>query len=246
MSLEEKIGQLIQVHATMLGENGVITGPTGSIPMDDQTRSLLGSVLGADGAEKLIALQKEQMARQPHHIPMLFMYDIINGHQTIFPIPLSQSCSFRPDLVENAAHIAAKESAVSGLHVTFSPMLDLVRDARWGRVMESPGEDPYLNTLMARAMVRGYQGKDLKETGRIAACLKHLAGSVSRPVRMLKGFEKITLQPGQSRQVTFEIREDMLRFYDVNLDYTSEPGLFEVHITANSALDNKAVFRLTK
>jgi len=176
MSLEEKIGQLIQVHATMLGENGVITGPTGSIPMDDQTRSLLGSVLGADGAEKLIALQKEQMARQPHHIPMLFMYDIINGHQTIFPIPLSQSCSFRPDLVENAAHIAAIESAVSGLHVTFSPMLDLVRDARWGRVMESPGEDPYLNTLMARAMVRGYQGKDLKEAGRIAACLKHFAG----------------------------------------------------------------------
>ena len=176
MSLEEKIGQLIQVHATMLGENGVITGPTGSIPMDDQTRSLLGSVLGADGAEKLIALQKEQMARQPHRIPMLFMYDIINGHQTIFPIPLSQSCSFRPDLVEQAAHIAAKESAVSGLHVTFSPMLDLVRDARWGRVMESPGEDPYLNTLMARAMVRGYQGKDLKEAGRIAACLKHFAG----------------------------------------------------------------------
>ena len=176
MSLEEKIGQLIQVPATMLGENGIITGPTGSIPMDDQTRGLIGSILGTVGAEKLIALQKKQMAMQPHHIPMLFMFDIINGHQTIFPIPLSQGCSFRPDLVENAAQIAAKESAVSGLHVVFSPMLDLVRDPRWGRVMESPGEDPYLNSLMARAMVRGYQGKDLKEEGRITACLKHFAG----------------------------------------------------------------------
>lgn len=176
MSLEEKVGQLIQVPAAMLGENGIITGPTGSIPMDDQTRGLIGSILGTVGAEKLIALQKEQMAMQPHHIPMLFMFDIINGHQTIFPIPLSQGCSFRPDLVEKAAHIAAKESAVSGLHVVFSPMLDLVRDPRWGRVMESPGEDPYLNSLMARAMVRGYQGKDLKEEGRVAACLKHFAG----------------------------------------------------------------------
>ena len=176
MTLEEKIGQLIQVPATMLGENGIITGPTGSFPMDNQTRGLIGSVLGAVGAEKLIALQKEQMAIQPHHIPMLFMFDIINGHQTIFPIPLSQGCSFRPNLVEKAAHISAKESAVSGLHVVFSPMLDLVRDPRWGRVMESPGEDPYLNALMARAMVRGYQGDDLKEEGRVAACLKHFAG----------------------------------------------------------------------
>lgn len=176
MSLEEKIGQLIQVPASVLGENGIVTGPTGSMPMDEKTRGLVGSILGTAGADQLIALQKEQMAMQPHHIPMLLMMDIINGHQTIFPIPLSQGCSFRPDLVENAAHIAAKESAASGLHVTFAPMLDLVRDARWGRVMESPGEDPYLNSLMARAMVRGFQGSDLKEEGRIAACLKHFAG----------------------------------------------------------------------
>lgn len=176
MTLEEKIGQLIQVPAAMLGTDSVITGPTGSIPMDEKTCALVGSVLGTTGAEKLITIQKEQIAKQPHHIPMLLMADVINGHQTIFPIPLSQGCSFRPELVEEAAHIAAKESAASGLHVTFSPMLDLVRDPRWGRVMESPGEDPYLNSLMARAMIRGYQGKDLKEEGRIAACLKHFAG----------------------------------------------------------------------
>ena len=176
LSLEEKVGQLVQVPPPALGEDGIIVGPTGTIPLDEKSRALVGSMLGAYGAEKLIALQKKQMAKHPHHIPMLFMRDIINGHQTIFPIPLSQGCSFRPDLVENAAHVAAKESAASGLHVTFAPMLDLVRDARWGRVMESPGEDPYLNSLMARAMIRGYQGKDLSEKGRISACLKHFAG----------------------------------------------------------------------
>lgn len=176
MTLEEKIGQLIQVPPPALGTDGIIVGPTGTISLDEQSRSVVGSMLGICGAEKLIDIQKQQMEKHPHHIPMLLMMDIINGHQTIFPIPLSQGCSFRPDLVEEAAHIAAKEAAASGLHVTFSPMLDLVRDGRWGRVMESPGEDPYLNSLMARAMVRGYQGSDLKEEGRIAACLKHFAG----------------------------------------------------------------------
>ena len=176
MTLEEKIGQMIQVPGPILGEDCIIVGPTGSFSMDEKDICLVGSVLGISGADKVIALQKEQMQKQPHHIPILFMLDVINGHQTIFPIPLSQGCSFRPDLVENAYHIAAKESAASGLHVSFSPMVDLVRDPRWGRVMESPGEDPYLNSLMARAMVRGYQAKDLSEEGRIAACLKHFAG----------------------------------------------------------------------
>lgn len=176
MSLEEKIGQLIQVSADSLGEGGIITGPTGSMELSPQESAMVGSVLGTIGAEKLIALQKSQMAKQPHHIPMLFMYDVINGYQTIFPIPLAQGCSFSPETVCDAAKIAAKEAAAAGLHVTFSPMLDLVRDARWGRVMESPGEDPYLNSLLARAMVRGYQGDDLKKEGNIAACLKHFAG----------------------------------------------------------------------
>lgn len=176
MSLEEKIGQLIQVSADSLGEGGIITGPTGSMELAQRERAMVGSVLGTIGAEKLIALQKSQMEKQPHHIPMLFMYDVINGYQTIFPIPLAQGCSFSPEMVCQAARIAAREAAAAGLHVTFSPMLDLVRDARWGRVMESPGEDPYLNSLLARAMVRGYQGDDVKKEGNIAACLKHFAG----------------------------------------------------------------------
>ena len=118
------------------------------------------------------------MATQPHHIPMLFMLDVINGFQTIFPIPLAQGCSFEPEIARKGAQIAAKEAAASGLHVTFAPMADLVRDARWGRVMESPGEDPYLNYCFAKAMTEGFQGEtpeNLKEKGNISACLKHFA-----------------------------------------------------------------------
>lgn len=104
------------------------------------------------------------MKKHPHHIPLLMMQDIINGAETIFPIPLAQGCTFSPEMVEKAASVAAAEAACGGLHVTFSPMLDLVRDARWGRVMESPGEDPWLNGQMGKAMVRGYQGTNaLKE-----------------------------------------------------------------------------------
>ena len=104
------------------------------------------------------------------------MADIINGYKTIFPIPLAQGCTFDPDLVRQLAETAAREGAAAGVHVTFSPMADLVRDPRWGRVMESTGEDPYLNGIMAEQMVKGYQGNDLKEEGRLAACVKHFAG----------------------------------------------------------------------
>ena len=104
------------------------------------------------------------------------MADIINGYKTIFPIPLAQGCTFDPDLVRQLAAAAAREGAAAGVHVTFSPMADLVRDPRWGRVMESTGEDPYLNGIMAEQMVKGYQGNDLKEEGRLAACVKHFAG----------------------------------------------------------------------
>lgn len=176
MSLEEKVGQLVQVTIQTLGEDGIITGPTGTMALSEQEKGMVGSMLGACGAELLAEIQKKQMAKQPHHIPMLFMRDVINGHETIFPIPLALGCTFRPELAENAARIAAKEAAASGVHVTFAPMLDLVRDARWGRVMESTGEDPYLNSLMGQAMVRGFQGDDLKREGSLAACLKHFAG----------------------------------------------------------------------
>ena len=121
-------------------------------------------------------MQEEHLKNNRLNIPLLFMADIINGYKTIFPIPLAQGCTFDPDLVRQLAEAAAREGAAAGVHVTFSPMADLVRDPRWGRVMESTGEDPYLNGIMAEQMVKGYQGNDLKEEGRLAACVKHFAG----------------------------------------------------------------------
>lgn len=174
MSLEEKIGQLVQLPGN-LQQGGLITGPAGNFDLTEEDLRLSGSYLSLVGAKQLRQLQTEYMARHPHHIPLIFMADVINGYRTAFPIPLAQGCTFRPDLVEEGARVAAKEASAAGLHVTFSPMADMVHDARWGRVMESTGEDAYLNGCMAAAMVRGYQG-NLTDRGTIAACLKHFAG----------------------------------------------------------------------
>lgn len=181
MSLEEKVGQMVQIPAGMIAREGLVTGLVDNLHLSEQQKRLVGSVLGLTGAETLRELQEEFMKNHPHHIPLLLMYDVINGMETIFPIPLAQGCTFSPELVESAARVAAKEATASGLHVTFSPMLDLVRDARWGRVMESTGEDPYLNAELGKAMVRGYQGSskgetlDLTKEGNIAGCVKHFA-----------------------------------------------------------------------
>ncbi len=175
LTLEEKIGQLVQLPGYFQSE-GAVTGPAGDMGLTQDDLRLAGSYLSIIGAEKIKKLQTAFMAQHPHHIPLLFMADIINGYRTVFPIPLAQACTFDPEGVEEGAAIAAKEAAAAGIHVTFSPMADLVRDARWGRVMESAGEDPYLNGCMAAAMVRGYQGKSLHDRGHIAACLKHFAG----------------------------------------------------------------------
>lgn len=177
MSLEEKIDQLLQVTSSYYEKEGVITGPENTAGFTEEEIQNAGSVLGGAGAKLLRQIQEKYMEKQPHHIPLLFMADIINGYRTIFPIPLAQGASFNPKLVEGAAAIAAKESAAAGLHLTFSPMVDLVRDPRWGRVMESTGEDAFLNSCFAKAMVEGYQGKgELTEKGKIAACVKHFAG----------------------------------------------------------------------
>lgn len=177
MTLEEKIDQLLQVCSYYYEKEGVITGPENAAGFSEEEINNAGSVLGGGGAKLLRKIQENYMKKQPHHIPLLFMADVINGYRTIFPIPLAQGCTFNPDIVEKAAEVSAKESATAGLHLTFSPMVDLVRDARWGRVMESTGEDTYLNSCYAKAIVEGYQGKGpLTEKGRIAACVKHFAG----------------------------------------------------------------------
>lgn len=176
MSLEEKIGQMVQITGGSFENDGLITGPEKKNGLGASEIRLAGSVIGSSGADKLKRIQQEYMENHPHRIPLLFMSDVINGYRTIFPIPLAQGSSFDPEMSGRAARVAAKEASVSGLHLTFSPMADLVNDARWGRVMESTGEDPWLNSQFAGAMVEGYQGKDAQfGKNQIAACVKHFA-----------------------------------------------------------------------
>ena len=176
MSLAEKIGQMNQVIGSFYTGEFVATGPMADKGFTEENIGLAGSVIGVSGADAAKRIQKGYMEKHPHQIPLLFMLDVINGYRTVFPIPLGQGAAFEPELSMRCARMAAQEAAVSGVHVTFSPMADLVRDARWGRVMESTGEDPYLNSLYAVAMVRGYQGEDLRKAGSVAACVKHFAG----------------------------------------------------------------------
>lgn len=176
LSLEEKICQLLQVAGNFYDDESLVTGGLDYFKVTNREKELAGSILSISGAKKLTELQDYLMEKQPHHIPQVFMLDIINGYETVYTVPLGQGASFNPEMAEKLAKMAAREGAAAGLHVTFSPMADLCRDSRWGRVMESTGEDSYLNGLMAAAMVRGYQGKDIKDKGQLAACVKHFAG----------------------------------------------------------------------
>lgn len=176
MSLKEKVNQLSQVTSDFFQEGYTPTGPLQDYQFNPDDIGLSGSVIGAIGAEKIIKIQTDYLEKHPHKIPLLFMLDVINGFKTIFPIPLAQGASFNPELSKKSAAVAAKEAAVSGIHVTFAPMVDLVRDPRWGRVMETTGEDPYLNSLFSKAMVEGFQGKKVSEPDKVAACVKHFAG----------------------------------------------------------------------
>ncbi|XJZ27751.1 beta-glucosidase BglX [Bacillota bacterium Lsc_1132] len=179
MTLDEKIAQLIQLAGPFyIGskDNGEITGPMEELGITADIVQNSGSVLGVSGAKDVIRIQDEYLKTNRLGIPLLFMADVVHGYKTIFPIPLAIGCSWDLELAEKSAEIAAREAAVSGVHVTFAPMVDLVRDPRWGRVMETTGEDPYLNSEFARAFVRGFQGGNLKdENDRVAACVKHFA-----------------------------------------------------------------------
>ncbi len=174
MSLEEKIMQLVQLPGQTYEDDAAVTGIADQ-KVSDNIKKLSGSTLGLWGADKIKKIQKEYVENHPHHIPLLFMLDVIHGHKTVFPCPLAQGATFDPDVPLEGAAVQAMEAAADGVQVTFSPMADLVRDARWGRVVESTGEDPYLNGIMTSAMVRGYQGSDISDPLHVAACVKHFA-----------------------------------------------------------------------
>ena len=176
MTLRQKLAQMAQYNASVImpGKDGLVTGPANDLNLKKEDIASTGSILGTTGAKALTEIQNEHLIIDPNKIPLLFMADIIHGHTTIYPIPLGMGATFNPSLMQECAKMSAKESAVSGLHVTFNPMVDLVRDARWGRVCETTGEDPFLNCQMSKAQVKGYQG-DLGKYN-IAACVKHFAG----------------------------------------------------------------------
>ena len=175
MSLDEKIGQLIQLSGEFFQANDISYGPRDKLGISQEMVDLTGSVLNVAGAEATRKVQDQQMARQPHHIPVMFMSDVIYGYKTIYPIPLGLGATWNPEIIKKAFATAADEASAAGIQVAYAPMLDTVHDARWGRVLESPGEDPYLNSKYAEAMVEGFQEK-IEENKGVAACFKHFAG----------------------------------------------------------------------
>lgn len=177
MTLEEKIGQLMQYNGNVLMDTGAeITGPMQQFGLTEEDLGRLGSVLNFSSADEMKQMQDIHLAKDPKKIPMLFMMDVIHGYRTIFPIPLGLGCSFDPELAEECARVAAKEAAASGVQVTFTPMVDYTRDPRWGRVMETCGEEPLLAGDLGAAQVRGFQQEDLTKSDSVAACVKHFAG----------------------------------------------------------------------
>ena len=177
MTVDEKVGQLLQLAAEFYSEKAEEkTGPMTDLGLTQDDINNAGTTLGISGAKEAIRVQKAYMENNRLGIPTILMADIIHGFRTIFPIPLGLGSSWDLEAAKKVAEVSAKEAAVSGLHVTFSPMVDLVRDPRWGRVMESTGEDSFLNSRFAEVFVKGYQGEDLKnDFFRVAACVKHFA-----------------------------------------------------------------------
>jgi beta-glucosidase len=171
MSLDEKLGQL---NLLVSGNN--ITGTSWSDNIEDKIKNgLAGGLFGAYCPDTIRQQQDVAVQQSRLKIPLLFGLDVIHGHKTLFPIPLALSCTWDESLIKETARTAAKEASADGLNWVFSPMVDITRDPRWGRVAEGSGEDPYLGSLISKAMVEGLQGDDLSKKDTVLACVKHMA-----------------------------------------------------------------------
>lgn len=171
MTLREKIGQL-----NLPASGDIVTGEAKSGgTVDKAMKGDIGGVFSLKGVDKIYNLQKLVVEKSRLHIPLIFGMDVIHGYETVFPIPYALSCSWDMDAVKLSARMAAQEATADGLNWTFSPMLDICRDPRWGRMSEGNGEDPYLASRIAEAMVKGYQGDDLSKENTMMSCVKHFA-----------------------------------------------------------------------
>ncbi|OKS85619.1 glycoside hydrolase family 3 N-terminal domain-containing protein [Mucilaginibacter polytrichastri] len=171
MTIDDKIGQTAQ-----RGASSRVKGPLPEVLKTAVREGRAGSVINVVEIDKVNELQRIAVEESPRHIPLIFARDVIHGFKTIFPIPLGQAATWDADIVEQGSRIAAQEASSVGIRWTFAPMLDIARDARWGRIAESPGEDPYLASILAKAYVKGFQGDDLTKQNTMAACAKHFAG----------------------------------------------------------------------
>ena len=171
MTLKEKIGQL-----NLVNQGGAVTGTVISKNVEEKIRAgQVGGIFGSRSASKMRGIQEIAVKQSRLGIPLLTAMDVIHGHQTIFPIPLGMSCTWDPELIQETARTAAREATADGIMWNFSPMVDISRDPRWGRIAESSGEDPFLGSKIAAAMVRGYQQDDLADPTTMLACVKHYA-----------------------------------------------------------------------
>ncbi len=173
MTLEEKVGQL-----NLPAEGDIITGLGTNDNITAKIRKgQVGGMFNIKGVEKIREIQRLAVEESRMKIPLLFGMDVIHGYETIFTIPLGLACSWDMAAIEKTAQIAAKEASADGISWTFSPMVDVARDPRWGRVAEGAGEDPFLGGQIAKAMVSGYQGRDnsFSSNSNIMACVKHFA-----------------------------------------------------------------------
>lgn len=175
MTLEEKIGQMNQYNGFFDATGPVPKNGQAAQKYENLKKGLVGAMLNVKGVKEVKALQKIAVEETRLHIPLLFGFDVIHGYKTISPIPLAEAASWDLQAIQKSAEIAAEEASSTGINWTFAPMVDITRDARWGRVMEGAGEDPYLGSKIAMARVKGFQG-DLTSNKNILACTKHFAG----------------------------------------------------------------------
>ena len=179
MTLKEKLAEITQIAGNILDKTTEQTdlGPLSALEFKRDDLYAVGSLNVNLRGNRQNEIQDEHIAKNRNHIPCLIMQDVIHGYKTIYPVPLAMSCSFDMDLVQRCSAMAAKECAANGTHITIGPMIDVCRDPRWGRVVESAGEDPFLTSKMAEAQISGFQGDNLKyDTEKVGVCLKHFCG----------------------------------------------------------------------
>ena len=175
MTVKEKVGQMVQYNGSF-DVTGIPSDIDSKTKLEKLKNGEVGSMLNVLTAKATREAQQVVMENSRLKIPLLFGYDVIHGYKTMFPVPLGESASWDLEAMQLSASIAAKETAAAGVHWTFAPMIDVSRDARWGRIMEGAGEDPYLNSVIGVARINGFQGGNLDDIATIAACAKHFAG----------------------------------------------------------------------